>query len=266
MPPGPWRYVTWATTTVPRTPATAFGILMLMTSPGTMRSRATLRAILPDSMSTVERPGTSVMVTTERSRILMTALPPSRSRANDWSPVTTRSWRNTSSRNLRGTGCGTTARTAVTLPSSIVTTPAFVVCANAGAGNRNMARTKPARFDRCHPSIRRRLARKRVDTDHRVIVIDCQEEAPTRERLGRHSGMSRFSSRPACLLLVVALAAPLVLGERAAAQITEADVYVVQAVLDFSENKVRRGAGQPREGDPDGAGAHGQEPAGRGPA
>src|SRR6185503_21203330 len=97
--------------------------------------------------------------------------------ANDWSPVATRSCRNTSSRNLRRTGCGITARTAVTFPSSVVTTPAFVVCANAGAGNRYMARTSPTRLDRCHPPIRGRLARKRVDTDHRVIVIDCQEEA-----------------------------------------------------------------------------------------
>ena len=89
-------------TTVPRTPATAFGILMLMTSPGCIRSRATLRAIFPDSTSMVERPGTSVIVTAERSRMLTTALPPSRRRANDCSPVTTRSWRKTSSLNFRG--------------------------------------------------------------------------------------------------------------------------------------------------------------------
>jgi tetratricopeptide (TPR) repeat protein len=56
-------------------------------------------------------------------------------------------------------------------------------------------------------------------------------------RLGRHSGMSRFSWCQAHLLLVVALAAPLVLGERATAQTTEADVYVAQAVLEFSENR-----------------------------
>src|SRR5215510_10438853 len=49
--------------------------------------------------------------------------------------------------------------------------------------------------------------------------------------------MSRFSWHQAHFLLVVALKAPLVLGERAAAQTTEADVYVAQAVLDFSENR-----------------------------
>jgi len=49
--------------------------------------------------------------------------------------------------------------------------------------------------------------------------------------------MSRFSWRQARFLLVVALVAPLVLGERAAAQTTEADVYVAQAVLEFSENR-----------------------------
>ena len=128
--------MTSATTAVPRTPATAFGVLMLMTSPGCMRSRATLSAIFPDSMSMVERPGTSVIVTAERSRMLTTALPPSRRRANDCSPVTTRSCRNTSSLNFRTTGCAATARAAVTLPSSVVTTPAFVACANAVAGSR----------------------------------------------------------------------------------------------------------------------------------
>src|SRR5262249_10650998 len=60
---------------------------------------------------------------------------------------------------------------------------------------------------------------------------------PTYVRLGRHSRMSRFSRRQAGFLLVVALAAPLVLGERAAAQTTEADVYVAQAVLEVSENR-----------------------------
>jgi tetratricopeptide (TPR) repeat protein len=55
--------------------------------------------------------------------------------------------------------------------------------------------------------------------------------------LRRSRPRSPVSLRPARLLLVVALAAPLVLGERAAAQTTEADVYVAQAVLDFSENK-----------------------------
>jgi tetratricopeptide (TPR) repeat protein len=49
--------------------------------------------------------------------------------------------------------------------------------------------------------------------------------------------MSRFGRRQARFLIVIALTAPLVLGERAAAQTTEADVYVAQAVLEFSENK-----------------------------
>ena len=101
-----------------------------------MRSRATLSAIFPDSISMVERPGASVIVTADRSRMLTTALPPSRRRANDCSPVTTRSCRKTSSLNLRETGWATIGRTAVTLPSRVVTVPAFVACANAGAGSR----------------------------------------------------------------------------------------------------------------------------------
>jgi tetratricopeptide (TPR) repeat protein len=52
--------------------------------------------------------------------------------------------------------------------------------------------------------------------------------------------MCRFRNcwlRLTCLLLVVALVTPLGVAPRAAAQTTEADVYVAQAVLDFSENK-----------------------------
>jgi tetratricopeptide repeat protein len=44
-------------------------------------------------------------------------------------------------------------------------------------------------------------------------------------------------SRVTRVLLVVALVTPLGVAPRAAAQTTEADVYVAQAVLDFSENK-----------------------------
>jgi tetratricopeptide (TPR) repeat protein len=45
------------------------------------------------------------------------------------------------------------------------------------------------------------------------------------------------SIRTACLVLIVALAAPMSLPARASAQSTEADVYVAQAVLDFSDRK-----------------------------
>ena len=53
----------------------------------------------------------------------------------------------------------------------------------------------------------------------------------------RNSRRSPLSTRLTCLLLVAALAAPLGLPGRASAQTTEADVYVAQAVLDFSDKK-----------------------------
>ena len=50
-------------------------------------------------------------------------------------------------------------------------------------------------------------------------------------------GFRNSGSHLTCVLLVVALVAPLGIAPRAAAQTTEADVYVAQAVLDFSEGK-----------------------------
>src|SRR5438876_1226787 len=49
-------------TTVPRTPATAFGVRIWISSPGRIFSRAAARANLPEASSSVERPGTSVAV------------------------------------------------------------------------------------------------------------------------------------------------------------------------------------------------------------
>ena len=116
--------VTSTTNTVPRTAATALGVLTSMVSPGFIFSRATATAILPESRSIVERPGISVMVNAERSRTVTTALPPSRSRTIERSAVTIRSLRKTSSLNFRATGWGRATRAAVTRPSSVVTTPA----------------------------------------------------------------------------------------------------------------------------------------------
>src|SRR6266581_1325226 len=53
----------------------------------------------------------------------------------------------------------------------------------------------------------------------------------------RNSRRSPLSTRLTCLLLVAALAAPLGFAGRTSAQTTEADVYVAQAVLDFSDKK-----------------------------
>ena len=89
-----------------------------------MRSRATATATRPLPTATVATPGTSVIVTAENSRMVTTALPPSRMRAKDSLPVAMRSRTKMASRNFRGVNSGDEARTTVTLPSSVVTTPA----------------------------------------------------------------------------------------------------------------------------------------------
>ena len=74
---------TSAMTTVPRTAVTAFGVLISTISPGFIFAFETATAIRPVESSTVETPGASVMVTTERSRAVMVALPPSKTRTID---------------------------------------------------------------------------------------------------------------------------------------------------------------------------------------
>ena len=74
------------------------------------------------------------MVTTERSRTVITALPPSRMRASDCSPVTMRSCSMTGSRNFSARGAPALARVTVAVPDSAVTTPAGgAVSAQTGA-------------------------------------------------------------------------------------------------------------------------------------
>ena len=68
-----WVSKTSATMTVPRIPATAFGVRTSTRSPGRIRSRATATRPLPTS--TVATPGTSVMVTAENSRTVKTDRP-----------------------------------------------------------------------------------------------------------------------------------------------------------------------------------------------
>jgi len=130
---------------VPRTPATAFGVRIWISSPGRIFSRAAARANLPEASSSVERPGTSVTVSTERSRTVTTALPPRSMRARDLSPVVMVSRRNTSSLNFRETGAGRATRRAVTLPSRVVTTPAFSSWAIAMEGVSRAAISSTAR-------------------------------------------------------------------------------------------------------------------------
>ncbi len=132
-------------TTVPRTPATALGVRIMISSPGRIFSRATASANLPESSSIVDRPGTSVIVRIERSRTVTTALPPSSIRASDLSPVVTVSCRNTSSLNFSGTGLGCATRRAVTLPSSVVTTPARDAWARAIDGDTKTPHSRRAK-------------------------------------------------------------------------------------------------------------------------
>ena len=124
-------FATSATTTVPRIPTTQFGVLISTDSPGRILSFATAIASRPSPSSTVAVDGTSLTVRVDHSRTVTSALPPSRSWANDRSRVAIRSRRNTASRRASGTGRGRLARVAVTLPSSAATTPAGT-CADPG--------------------------------------------------------------------------------------------------------------------------------------
>ncbi len=117
-------FATSATTTVPRIPTTQFGVLISTESPGRILSFATAIASRPSPSSTVAVDGTSLTVRVDHSRTVTSALPPSKSWANDRSRVAIRSRRNTASRRASGTGRGRLARVAVTVPSSAATTPA----------------------------------------------------------------------------------------------------------------------------------------------
>src|SRR3989442_945514 len=144
---------TSATTTVPRTPATAFCVRISIDSPGFILSLAMASAILPASRSIVDLPGTSVIVSDERSRTVTTALPPSSIRAIALSPVVTLSFTNTSSLNLSGCGCGSATRVTVTLPSSVVTTPARGACPKT-RGGQNVATARMAAAGRRNRDMR----------------------------------------------------------------------------------------------------------------
>src|SRR5262249_18523807 len=110
-------------TTVPRMPATAFGVRISICSPAFIRSFTTARAILPPDTSMVAVCGDSLMVNAERSRTVTTALPPSKMRTSAFSPVTMRSATNTSSRGLSCTPCGVATRVSVAEPCNVATTP-----------------------------------------------------------------------------------------------------------------------------------------------
>ena len=89
-----WPSITGSTsaiTTVPRTATTAFGVLISTISPDFIFSLATAIAARPAARRTVAVPGISVIVSTERSRAVTVALPPSRTRTAEFSPVVIRS-------------------------------------------------------------------------------------------------------------------------------------------------------------------------------
>ena len=92
------------TTKLPRIPTIAFGVWISTTSPGRTRVFARLRASLPSGRLTMCRLGSSVTVSSERSRTVTSALPPNRIRTIERSPVPIRSRTNTSSLNLSAAG------------------------------------------------------------------------------------------------------------------------------------------------------------------
>ena len=92
------------TTKLPRIPTIAFGVRTSTTSPGRTRLLARLRASFPSWTPTMCRLGSSVTVSTERSRTVTRALPPNRMRTIDRSPVPIRSRTKISSLNFNDAG------------------------------------------------------------------------------------------------------------------------------------------------------------------
>ena len=126
-------------TRVPRTAAMAFGVLISTVSPGFIRALMTATAARPAVNETVDVPGTSVIVRIDLSRAVTVALPPSRTRTADFSPVVIRSRRRTPSLNLSGAGAGNAPRVTVAIPSSIAITPTCCSEARVAGGNARMA-------------------------------------------------------------------------------------------------------------------------------
>ncbi len=150
-----WPLATWpgftgstsTTKTVPRTAAVAFGVRISMISPGRIRAFTTATPIFPDCRSTVTRPASSVTVSTDSSRTVMSALPPSSTRTSERSWVWMRSFTKISSRRRSDTGCAAaTARNNLASPFTVVTTPALSSdCATASAGPAQISATATAR-------------------------------------------------------------------------------------------------------------------------
>ena len=134
-----------ATTKVPRIAATALGVLISRVSPGFIPALLTATADRPAARKTVDIAGTSVIVRIDRSRAVTVALPPSRTRTADLSPVTIRSRRKTASLNLSSAGAGCAARVTVAAPNSMATTPTRGSSDHAGNGDAGMATVSKAK-------------------------------------------------------------------------------------------------------------------------
>src|SRR2546428_6250291 len=141
----------------------------------------------------VALPGTSVIVSVERSRTVTTALPPSSMRAIALSPVVTLSLTKTSSLNF--SGCGASVpRVTVTLPSSVVTTAALAAWATATEGQRMMTEisTAAGRTNLSMTALRNRTAGRGAGTANKTVTL-LTSNRPASIELSEICGVGRMT-------------------------------------------------------------------------
>src|SRR5437773_2134471 len=198
---------TSATTNVPRIATTAFGVWISMVWPGFMAALLTATAVRPAARVTVDVAGTSVIVRLDRSRAVTVALPPSRTRTADLSPVTIRSRRKTPSLNLSSAGARSAARATVAVPISMATTPTGGSSDDAGNGHGGIATVSTTK--RQAPRARRDRvrggSRVSIDSQSRACQSAANQGSPanssrvTPEGLVRvvPESVGRLTARPA---------------------------------------------------------------------
>src|SRR3989475_12022731 len=131
-----------------------------------MRCLATPTAILPEVRLIVVLPSSSVIVSTDSSRMVTIALPPISTLTMDCSPVWIRSRSDTASLNFRGSAPGPLARATLACPCSVVTTPSSGAWAQDREGEDRVGSTRNA--------IVKRNRRLFIADDDRALVVRAQ--------------------------------------------------------------------------------------------
>ena len=169
--------LTSATTRLPRMPVIVFGVSSSATSPARSPPSCTLKASVPLSRSTRVRIGSSVIVTMERSRIVMVTRPPISTRITERWAVSMRSRTYTWSRTFAGARSARTACVMVPSPTSAAMAPIGWLCACASEGSAISSetttaacRTKDARpHTQCQTANHPNLLRVRRSRGHGTV-------------------------------------------------------------------------------------------------